>query len=72
MYKDVLSVEYTITMKDGEDFIFENQDDADIKFEEVRETDSWIQYYSKEWVEDENGDPEEGYVEVFVENFKEK
>lgn len=73
--------EYTITFEDidEEDFITEDKQEADEKFEELKENGELYkvhQYYAKDWVYDEEiGDWEEDYVEVFYtkeENLEEK
>lgn len=60
-------IEYVITMEDGNDFITENKDEADEKFEQLKELDRLNevgQYYRKTWVYDEES---EDYVEDDVE-----
>jgi len=67
-YKDEIDVEYTIITTDGDTMYYDTKEEADDVFEVVKDTDSWVQYYSKQWIEDEDGAPEEGYVEVFFDN----
>ena len=62
-------VEYTITMSEGNDYISEDKDEADAKFEELKQSDKFNdveQYYAKTWVwDDEYDDWVEDYVEVY-------
>ena len=60
-------IEYVITKKDGNDFITEDKNEADEKFENLKLLDRLYeieQYYKKVWVWDEE---REDYVEDDVE-----
>lgn len=60
-------IEYVITKKDGNDFITEDKNEADEKFENLKlldRLDEIEQYYKKVWVWDEE---REDYVEDDVE-----
>lgn len=62
-------IEYVIAMEDGNDFITENKDEADERFEQLKELDRLdeiTQYYMKTYVYDEElEDYIEDYVEVY-------
>ena len=63
--KDI--IEYNLIYKNGEEFITEDKEEADMKFEEDKE--KIEQYYSKQWIQEEDFDDwTEGYVEVFYSN----
>lgn len=60
-------IEYVITKKDGNDFVTEDKEEADEKFENLKLLDRLYeieQYYKKVWVWDEE---REDYVEDDVE-----
>lgn len=60
-------IEYVITKKDGNDFVTEDKNEADEKFENLKLLDRLYeieQYYKKVWVWDEE---REDYVEDDVE-----
>lgn len=62
-------IEYVIAMEDGNDFITENKDEADERFEQLKELDRLdevTQYYMKTYVYNEElEDYIEDYVEVY-------
>ena len=62
-------IEYVIAMEDGNDFITENKDEADERFEQLKELvriNEITQYYMKTYVYDEElEDYIEDYVEVY-------
>ena len=62
-------IEYVIAMEDGNDFITGNKDEADERFEQLKELDRLdevTQYYRKTYVYDEElEDYIEDYVEVY-------
>lgn len=62
-------IEYVIAMEDGNDFITENKDEADERFEQLKELDRLdevTQYYMKTYIYDEElEDYIEDYVEVY-------
>jgi len=70
--KEVIQTDYVITMKNNfEDEYFDNKEEADARFNEIKDSDIWEQYYRKDWEVDTDiipYEPDEGYVEVYANN----
>jgi hypothetical protein len=60
-------IEYIITMKNGEEEIFNEIEKADDKFEEIKNDEQWSQFFKKEWLKtDDEENYEEGDVELYA------
>lgn len=68
-YGDIIQEDIVITRHDkaGDEY-FDTTEEADIRLEEIRENnEEWSQYFLKQWIEGENGEPQEGDVTIYAE-----
>ena len=67
-YGDIVQEDIVISKDGGDDEFFDTIEEADIRLSEIKtKNEPWSQYYLKQWVEDENGVPQEGDVTLFSE-----
>ena len=65
-YKAPVDTEITITRPDSiDDEFFDTYEEAETRLDEIKENkEEWSQFFTKEWVEDVDGNPEEDNVTV--------